>query len=296
MFAVGDKVVCVDAEGRGSCDRVVLGAEYVVLDADSALNDAHIHVEGVLGYWCPERFVLSPAVRCDAVLEEDCVCATVPPPPERVAFQAVAAEHNVPAGWHLQAPDSEGWVEYISDTGLVVTKTLDGFFAAHLGQGGVRRDTFEEAATDAVDDALADTGCPTPGSCVDCNPTPVVNPKTSQGAAKPNLALVLDTACLQEAVAMMSGAEKYGAFNWRESTVPAMTYVAAMRRHLALWLNGEDGETDPKTGYYVTHLGAVRANAAILIDAQAVGTLVDDRPPPTLALRYTMTRNLKEAP
>jgi hypothetical protein len=105
------------------------------------------------------------------------------------------------------------------------------------------------------------------------------NPKAVHGAQKPDLSLVPGVALVAEALAMEDGARKYGAYNWRESRIEARTYVAAAIRHLQAWLDGEELTSD--TG--VPNLGAVRACCGILLDAQASGTLVDNRPRATLA-------------
>lgn len=73
---------------------------------------------------------------------------------------------------------------------------------------------------------------------------------------------------------MALGASKYGAFNWQADPVDATTYYSAAMRHLLQWFSGED--VDPESGS--SHLAHVRACMAILIDAQASGKLVDDRP------------------
>lgn len=101
------------------------------------------------------------------------------------------------------------------------------------------------------------------------------NPKDAIGAMKVPLDLVPDTLTAWAAVAFAEGALKYGKFNWRVSGVRASIYVAAMRRHLAKWQNGE--WADKETG--VPHLASVIACAGIILDAQACGKLVDDRPP-----------------
>lgn len=108
-------------------------------------------------------------------------------------------------------------------------------------------------------------------------PPPDDNPKTAEGLKKPQLQLVPPSAVQAEAVAFLDGAEKYGPYNWRQKPVSISTYVAAARRHLdALW-DGEDLVQDSKNG--ATHMAAVRACMAILIDAKAAGMLIDDRPP-----------------
>jgi len=114
------------------------------------------------------------------------------------------------------------------------------------------------------------------------------NPKTKFGALKPNLALIPSTALVEEAVVFGLGAKKYGPYNWREKTVSTMTYLAAGLRHLHLFLDGEN--IDPESG--ALHLSHARACMAIVIDAKAVGNLIDDRPPaaPTgdLVRQYTL--------
>ena len=70
-----------------------------------------------------------------------------------------------------------------------------------------------------------------------------------------------------------SGGDKYGKFNWRQDKILASTYKAAMLRHLKGWIEGEDA--DPDTGE--SHLYHLRACAAIVLDSEMHGTLIDDR-------------------
>ncbi len=101
------------------------------------------------------------------------------------------------------------------------------------------------------------------------------NPKDRVGARKPPLHLIPPAAEIAESLVMALGAEKYGAFNWRQSMIKASIYVAAARRHLAQWFDGQDD--DPESD--VSHLAHARACLGILLDAMATGQLVDDRPP-----------------
>ncbi len=105
------------------------------------------------------------------------------------------------------------------------------------------------------------------------------NPKDRIGQTKPPLHLIPPAAEVLEAVVMGLGARKYGAFNWRSSKVRATVYIAAAKRHLAQWLDGESN--DAESG--VSHLAHARACLGILLDAQATGNMVDDRPPPGVA-------------
>lgn len=105
-------------------------------------------------------------------------------------------------------------------------------------------------------------------------PEPVVNPKELAGAKKPATWSVMPRwVMLQVGRVMSVGAAKYGAFNYRESSISASTYQDAIERHLALWFDGEDN--DDETG--VSHLASVIASCALLMDAQATGKLDDDR-------------------
>lgn len=102
------------------------------------------------------------------------------------------------------------------------------------------------------------------------------NPKDIIGRTKPPLELIPAGAMVQEAMVFGLGAEKYGAFNWRQQAVSARVYVGAAMRHLASWMDGEsiDGESG------ASHLAHARACLGILLDAEAIGKLEDDRPIP----------------
>jgi hypothetical protein len=101
------------------------------------------------------------------------------------------------------------------------------------------------------------------------------NPKAIAGRKRLPMDLVPATAIAEESVAYAEGIGKgYGAYNWRESEVMVSTYMAALQRHMARYVNGED--VDPVTG--VSHLASARACLGIIIDARVCGTLIDDRP------------------
>jgi hypothetical protein len=101
------------------------------------------------------------------------------------------------------------------------------------------------------------------------------NPKDSIGATKLPLSLVPETAIAHASLAHLDGAAKYGAWNWRHAGVRASIYLDAVRRHLAAWQAGEERAADSG----VHHLGHALACVNILLDAQACGKLIDDRPP-----------------
>lgn len=102
-----------------------------------------------------------------------------------------------------------------------------------------------------------------------------VDPKAEVGSKKPPLAIVPASASLYIAQALATGAQKYGAFNWRSSRVELMTYIHATLRHLAAYVDGEEVAEDSG----VSHLAHAMASLAVLIDAQECGCCVDNRPP-----------------
>ena len=105
--------------------------------------------------------------------------------------------------------------------------------------------------------------------------TDAPNPKDLIGVKKPpTLSVIPSTALLAQGQAMQNGAEKYGAFNWRQHRVLASIYVDAAMRHLVAWYDGESHAEDSG----VHHLGHAMACMGILIDAEELDMLHDDRP------------------
>lgn len=102
-----------------------------------------------------------------------------------------------------------------------------------------------------------------------------INPKDAIGDRKVPLALCSPIAEAHWAVAQFAGREKYGAWNWRDAGVSAEVYISAMKRHVAGYLSGE--RVDPADNTH--HLGNVMACCAILLEAEAAGVLLDNRPP-----------------
>lgn len=101
------------------------------------------------------------------------------------------------------------------------------------------------------------------------------NPKDAIGMTKLPMHLIPGTAKAYLAIAFLEGALKYGKYNWRVSGVRASIYLDAMERHMEKFKNGE--WSDPVT--HVPHLASIMACSAIILDADAVGKLNDDRPP-----------------
>ncbi len=92
--------------------------------------------------------------------------------------------------------------------------------------------------------------------------------------AKPGIHGIPPVALLHCGRGMEDGVVKYGLTNWRENSVSAAVYYNAAFRHLASWWDGEQNAADSG----VHHLGHVMACCAIILDAEAGGNLIDDRP------------------
>lgn len=101
------------------------------------------------------------------------------------------------------------------------------------------------------------------------------NPKDAAATSRLDLSLFPDSAVAYGALAFTEGDLKYGAYNWRDAGVQTSVYIAALRRHIAKYYNGE--WADPKTR--VPHLSSAIACIAVLIDAHEQDNLNDDRPP-----------------
>ena len=118
------------------------------------------------------------------------------------------------------------------------------------------------------------------------------NPKQAYGDKKLNLSLVPPVSIAYEAMAFMEGARKYGPYNWRDKAVEAMTYIAALQRHVGQWLDGE--EIDQESGD--PHLAHAKACLGILIDAMTTGNLIDNRPKPGAMTKVLAERAAQPVP
>ena len=105
------------------------------------------------------------------------------------------------------------------------------------------------------------------------DPPKPVNPKDGIGNTKLPLHLWPPSATAHGSLALLDGMLKYGRLNWRGTEVRASVYVGALMRHIAEWMEGQD--VDAKSGLHPLAHGL--ACLAIILDAQAAGTLVDDR-------------------
>jgi len=100
------------------------------------------------------------------------------------------------------------------------------------------------------------------------------NPKTALGEAKPKMSDTPTISLRLLGQVHSMGADKYGAFNWRENIVSATVYYDAAMRHLMAYYDGEN--IDPESG--LPHLAHIMACCSILLDAENQGSLNDNRP------------------
>jgi hypothetical protein len=101
------------------------------------------------------------------------------------------------------------------------------------------------------------------------------NPKSGVARFKPGIHAIPFSTLLHLGAAMADGKRKYGLTNWRGNEVAASVYVDAMFRHIGAWWDARE-EVAPDS--LVHHLGHVMACCSIILDAQATGNLIDDRP------------------
>lgn len=102
------------------------------------------------------------------------------------------------------------------------------------------------------------------------------NPKDAVGVTKVPAHVIPQQVLSELGVALLEGALKYGAYNWRVAGVRASVYFdAQVGRHLSAWMEGED--IDPDSG--LSHVTKAIAGLVILRDSMIQGNWVDDRPP-----------------
>ena len=107
------------------------------------------------------------------------------------------------------------------------------------------------------------------------------DPKKAMGALKAPLQLIPSIANEHLAYGLEEGRRKYGFYNWRHTDVEMLTYIGAMKRHIDKIIDGEWYDSDVSFRDLEgkkSHLGAIMACCAILLDADKQGALIDNRP------------------
>jgi hypothetical protein len=79
------------------------------------------------------------------------------------------------------------------------------------------------------------------------------------------------------AEAFKNGADKYGAYNWREKQISSSVYYAAALRHLSDWWDRVDAD-DCAPDSRIHHLKHAAACIAMLLDTMGSPLLNDNRP------------------
>lgn len=101
------------------------------------------------------------------------------------------------------------------------------------------------------------------------------NPKDRIGVKKAPFNVIPARVTAEVGLAMLEGALKYGAYNYRAIGVRTSVYYDALQRHISAFWEGED--EDPDSG--LPHIVKAIACLVVLRDSQLIGNCVDDRPP-----------------
>lgn len=121
------------------------------------------------------------------------------------------------------------------------------------------------------------------------------NPKDAVASRKVGLHVLPVQVLYEVALGLAEGALKYGPFNWRRSKVKTMVYVAAAKRHLDQYTEGEDMDSGMPAAFRVHHISKAIAGLMIVRDAMLQGNAIDDRPPPARDRRWLDRLNIKAA-
>lgn len=118
----------------------------------------------------------------------------------------------------------------------------------------------------------------------------VDNPKDVIATNKMPMHLVSPIVRQYDAIAQYLGNVKYGAWNWRVAGARASVYTAAFQRHVDAWFEGQ--KYDPTDG--TPHLANAKACLNILIEADELGVLIDDRPPSGIEAYMRIRKEFEE--
>lgn len=100
------------------------------------------------------------------------------------------------------------------------------------------------------------------------------NPKDGFGSRKVPFWVIPFRVLRGLGLALLEGALKYGAYNWRAAGVRGSIYYDAAIGHLGDWWEGQD--VDPDSG--LNHIDKAIASLVVLRDGMYEGNWVDDRP------------------
>jgi dATP/dGTP diphosphohydrolase, N-terminal len=178
-----------------------------------------------------------------------------------ISFSERGAPASITGGRHVELGIMLGRIAGGEKVRIVIVGGRENIFHMLPPAFVEHYDTFDEALAHLIAQELRDWE---PGT---------LNPKDSIGCRKAPLGMLPTVGMIYGSLGMHEGALKYGSNNFNESPVNASVYIDAIERHLQKYKTGQD--VDPTS--WVPHLGSIIAGASILLDAEAHGTLVDDR-------------------
>lgn len=100
------------------------------------------------------------------------------------------------------------------------------------------------------------------------------NPKEAPGKSKYRMSVLPACVMGEVSVAMLEGAYKYGAYNYRDTNIKSDTYYDSVMRHIMAWWEGEDIDPDSN----ISHVTKAITSLVVLRDAMINGKLIDNRP------------------
>lgn len=115
-----------------------------------------------------------------------------------------------------------------------------------------------------------------------------MNPKETIGKGKLSMSVVPSIAFIELASAMKFGADKYGAFNFRDEKIDPDVYIDAIYRHLIKYQIGESEDKESQ----ISHLGHIMANCAILLDCCPAYRLAPVTEKPRISKRLEVEEQL----
>ena len=101
-----------------------------------------------------------------------------------------------------------------------------------------------------------------------------INPKAVAGRKKLRFQFLPIDVLEEVAGGMAEGADKYGAYNWRDTEIQMSDYYDSTMRHVTAWFKGEDIDPDSN----IHHLSKAIAGLVVVRDAIMTDSCIDDRP------------------
>ena len=177
--------------------------------------------------------------------------------------------------------------DLISPRDLSAADDEKGKFTIMLGDDALAPSIvgMEEKEKEEIPQACIQQDVPDPGRVIEPADEKNTNPKDAISIKKVPTWFIPTQPMFEEGLVMMSGARKYGAFNWRAKGIRASVYVDAAMRHIMAFKEGENNDPESR----LPHLAHAKACLSILRDSILMGNFTDDRP-----LKYPDGLNIAE--